>query len=288
MGAMVPFALIALYAALGFIVVASRTTGKPSPTAGAGLLLLPQTSGNVQSLSAHEKVALFGNLAGRALIDRGKLGTSDVMVFKDLAFIKKGDKYAPAIDLIYGANMGIGVSQPMAILVSKVGSGETSVLAAGPDWFEKAEHGSMWSVFLAPGEAETVAKAVGISVRPRRASIPPQPAHTGAQPGYGAASVVTIPVDSSAELGSLLPASIGFVSGEAEDRATKPAGSLPNELAALRDTYAKANALYVQNDVAQAKEFAPLLAPTVDPLRNAGYALASSQIQTLLAKVGAP
>ena len=283
------------------------------------------TSGGLQALGAQEKLALFKQLKERVLVDRGRVGMDDVMVFKDVRSVRPQERAAPALDVVYGANMGLGLPNRLAILVGKAGSGETVVLAS-TDWVDRVHPGSQWNIFLAPGEAEMMARAAGIDVlkrpalstasttisptaAPVKAATPPAATSTAAMTasaaGYAAsnaarsaapaaamtvstkADVVTIPVESSAELGSLLPATIGFVNDEAEDRATTPALQLPNALTALRDTFQKANALYVQNEIDRARQFAPLLQPTIEPLRSAGYALASSQIQTLLAKVGA-
>ena len=351
---MLPIVIIAILGAVALARALGTAPATPATSVGQELSSLqsPQlahptaTSGGLQALGAEEKLYLFRQLKSRVLIDRGRVGADDVMVFKDLRSVRPNEKTAPALDVVYGANMGLGLPSRLAILVGKVGTGETAVLAS-TDWVDRVYPGSQWNIFLAPGEAEMMAKAAGVDVLKRPAlptastssdaaaaapaaqailapaagavltpaagavltpaagataasaslTIAKTPVTTSAaSAGYVAASramttakadVITIPVDSSAELGSLLPASIGFVSDEAEDRATTPALQLPNALAALRDTYQKANALYVQNEIERAKQFAPVLSPTVEPLRTAGYALASSQIQTLLAKVGA-
>jgi hypothetical protein len=302
---MPPLALVAALGVLAFLAASRKESGvigktgnealsgafgraAPPPTSGKPLALpaAPQSAAlGFQSLDASEKVQLFSELPRRLVIEGGKVDGAEALYFESRQK-KPASKSAPALDVLYGANMGVGLPEKLAILVGKVPGGRTVILAEGSGWQKRVHPGSFWNVFLRPGEAMTVAKA---------AKVPYSSAAVGLL-SKGAAALLDAPgnpvvrtfVQGVEDLHALLTPVAGFIDETSEERATTPADRLPDPLAAIRDAYAKANGFYLQNDVDGAKSFAPSLAPAVHPLREAGYALASAQVQALLAKVGAP
>jgi hypothetical protein len=249
----------------------------------------------VQSLTGPEKVALFTDLKRRWVIDKGKVEGAEVMEFVDKDKLQRTpSKAGEAMDVLYGANMGIGLN-PHAILVSKTPEGKTSILAVSDDnWIARARVGSPWNVFLRPGEGREVAKAAGVNV------VEKLPAASG--PLLLPAATMTSPVDgtemkegppviiqlvsSPDDLVSVLP-SAGFGGSALEAIATTPAAFLPAPWQSVGSAYATADELHGKGDIDIARTYAAPLGSVVVPLRNAGYALASAQVQTLLTKVGA-
>jgi hypothetical protein len=301
---MPPLALLAALGVLAFLSakkpsmptaqVGLALNGRPVTLPGVALLapvdvraLLPAEPG-FQSLTAAEKVRLFSDMQRRLVVDGGRVDKAEALLFADPKDVG-GKKAASATDVLYGANMGLGLPEKLAILVGKNAVGQTMILADGTGWQRRVLPGSPWNIFLRPGEAMDVARAARVSVK-GGAAAPSNMARVGRQTLAAPlqAPVLQRPVASSVELGALLTPPAGFVSDEAEVRAITGAGTLPEPLAIIRDNYVRANNLYMQNETGDARAFSSLLAPTVLPLRDAGYALASAQIQTLLAKVGAP
>lgn len=249
----------------------------------------------VQSLTGPEKVALFSDMQRRWIVERGKAEGGEILEFatKD-ALGRLPPKAGEAMDVLYGANMGFGVD-PHAILVKKTEDGKTAVLAVSDgNWIARARTGSPWNVFLRPGEAREVAKAAGVKVVDRLPSNKPVlmlAATTTPSPVDGSqmvegAPVVMEPVTNSSDLAAVLP-SAGFGGSQTEALATTAATDLPGSWQSIGDVYRQADDLHSKGDVGLAKAQAEVLSGMVVPLRSAGYALASSQVQTLLSKVGA-
>ena len=312
---------VALLAALGVLaVMAARRAADSSAHAGAegcaepvrspdAYRPSPRASLGLQTLNAAEKVSLFADMGRRLVIEAGMIGDAESLLFADPKDVAPGDKAAPALDVLYGANMGAGGRPRLAILLGKAEGGKTIILADGRDWASKTHPGSFWNLFLSPGEAALVARAARVTppnlalsapVAPRQLTaashLPTPSAHSGkvappapsftSPPGPATPPVLRRLIESGSDLGAILLPPAGFVSNVAERAATLPALDLPSPVAIIRDNYKKANALYIDNDVQSARAFAPILTPAVRPLRDAGYALASAQIQTLLAKIG--
>ncbi|MEI8371172.1 MAG: hypothetical protein WCJ31_22325 [Planctomycetia bacterium] len=231
----------------------------------------------------------------RWIVEQGKAEGGEILEFatKD-SLGRLPPRAGEAMDVLYGANMGFGVDQH-AILVKKTADGKTAVLAVSDgNWISRARTGSPWNVFLRPGEGREVAKAAGVKVVDRMpankpilmlaASTTPSPVD-GSQMVEGA-PVVMEPVTSSSDLVAVLP-SAGFGGSQNEALATTAASDLPGAWRSIGDVYREADDLHSKGSIDLAKVQAEVLAGMVMPLRSAGYALASSQVQTLLSKVGA-